>query len=625
MGRSRVICAAMMILFNISCSLVATAHPQAAPDKSAALPDVSEVVGAWITARQWIEAFEVPRLDDEAARVPIPDAHGISVILRHRGRIVGQGHDESGDNLMLRRAVGRALSNALGDQVIARLPDEQRTLVGTSLNLELEVAGQFLPVPGRTFEQISRRIVPGVEGIALRHQQRWAVTYASQMLAMNTATNLSGLLGGLSAELGFMITDLRRTQLQDDFTVYRFRSVHLAQTSNHAFPHQVHRSGKLIMPYQVNTQSLRTTAQQLVEHLKTHQWPLEPPQAGDPDYSPPPGLRGDYNPIVDRYHPIVAPPLDQALTAYALLRYAKSRLADDPQSAQDAIAFAQRILLDLTRLNDSMQNTRAEPIASAAIVYALLELDNREDHDEFESLLSDSATRLTKFLQPDGTLKQPQPEGDPLDITPHGQALIAGALARLHVLKRPEVPARESVRAAIDAAWNSLPDHQQIGLLPWIGWAEADYAKSMVGPAPEPTRLERLLRSLEASLIRHEIRIEPDLVGGLSLTQAQAGSRPQATAQTFRPAAWMARFVAGQDNMEPVRIKALTDGHWLTIRFLQQLTVREDSKWRFQSPKRSFGGIQASPWDSKQPLAAQSMGLLTAAETLLALQEAHNH
>jgi len=37
------------------------------------------------------------------------------------------------------------------------------------------------------------------------------------------------------------------------------------------------------------------------------------------------GVDGNYRPVADMYRPMVAPPLDQALAAYALFRYASSK------------------------------------------------------------------------------------------------------------------------------------------------------------------------------------------------------------------------------------------------------------------------------------------------------------
>ncbi|MDY7109369.1 MAG: hypothetical protein SYC29_12105 [Planctomycetota bacterium] len=41
--------------------------------------------------------------------------------------------------------------------------------------------------------------------------------------------------------------------------------------------------------------------------------------------------------------------------------------------------------------------------------------------------------------------------------------------------------------------------------------------------------------------------------------------------------------------------------------------------WTIRTPQRAKGGIRAATWDLNQPVAAQAMGLLTAAETLISL------
>ena len=65
-----------------------------------------------------------------------------------------------------------------------------------------------------------------------------------------------------------------------------------------------------------------------------------------------------------------------------------------------------------------------------------------------------------------------------------------------------------------------------------------------------------------------------------------------------------------------------TELHLRTMRFVRQLAVDDDLLWSFRNPQRVRGGLRAAPWDSDQPVAAQAMGLLAAAETLLSLQGA---
>ena len=71
-------------------------------------------------------------------------------------------------------------------------------------------------------------------------------------------------------------------------------------------------------------------ADRLVDHILTHLWP-EPPaplQGQPPVPALPMGMRGDYSPAADQYQPSIAPPMEQALCAWAMIRYAQCEDVD---------------------------------------------------------------------------------------------------------------------------------------------------------------------------------------------------------------------------------------------------------------------------------------------------------
>ena len=102
--------------------------------------------------------------------------------------------------------------------------------------------------------------------------------------------------------------------------------------------------------------------------------------------------------------------------------------------------------------------------------------------------------------------------------------------------------------------------------------------------------------------------------GGFALT---AGDRLTATAQTLRPAAFLAWMVR-QAELTPTgdEADAALDRTLSTARFAMQLSVREPSAWAYRYPGRALGGIRAAAWNCDQPVAAQALGLVFAAETL---------
>jgi hypothetical protein len=150
------------------------------------LPSVQETEAALKTLRGWISQFETPAMEDAASLVSIKEASGVSIILRHSGRVLGMASDSGGDALMLRRAAGKAMNSVLADPAIAALladlrrkhvddpdmsvsPDSFRNDLGRKLTIELEVAGKIAPLIGRTIDQLASKLHPGSNTHSLRN------------------------------------------------------------------------------------------------------------------------------------------------------------------------------------------------------------------------------------------------------------------------------------------------------------------------------------------------------------------------------------------------------------------------------------------------------------------------
>ena len=121
---------------NVWCRLIATflvlAGASVASATSENTPadrlDAGEVVTAYLTLVNWVRTLDPPDSQAPEARTPITGAMGVCVILRHRGRVLGTGVDTTGDDLMVRRACGRATGEALGHRTIAGLPESMRSI-----------------------------------------------------------------------------------------------------------------------------------------------------------------------------------------------------------------------------------------------------------------------------------------------------------------------------------------------------------------------------------------------------------------------------------------------------------------------------------------------------------------
>lgn len=575
------------------------------------MPDPADVVGAYLTLRDWIDRFQLPAPDDPASEIRLRQARGVCVILRNAGRVVGAGTDATGDDLMARRAAGRAMGEVLGDPAAADLPDEMTDRMGRRLTLELEVAGGLIPLLGRTYQDVAAQLEPGLDGVAMRRGEEVAMLFPAQMRARNTAGHAERVLLPLAADLGMSPAPLPELIDRFDLSIYRFRSTDLAQLSPDGAPLFTFRGDRVVGDVEVTRRALAALADGIARHLVEHMSPLEEPV----------GLMGTYRPLVDRYEPLIAPPLDQALAAWALARYAQL-----PGGAETdaAAALAGAIIDELAQVTPGEDDPLANAVACAAIVIAAdalgqLGLEAPPARDRF---IEEAVQRVLSAYAPGRGFADTDPgDGRARPVAPHGQAMIAAAMTRLLAGGDPQVTP-DQARSALDAAWAAVPPHRQVTLLPWLGWAESDFSAATGTANAGAEQLTALRDYLDVSRVGSSQRAgPPDLAGGFALAD---GTRLLVTAQTLRPAAYLATMALDPQLTPPDQMEAAMGRHLQTMRFVLQLTVRDTAAWTMRRPARALGGVRGAVWDADQPVAAQAMGLVTACETLAGLDELAN-
>jgi hypothetical protein len=576
-----------------------------APAMGTPYPDAANVVAAYLTARSWIDDFDLPAPADEAASITLGDATGVCVILRHGGRVIGIGTDTTGNQLMVRRAIGRALSEVLGDPAVASLPTGGAESPGRALTLQLEVAGALVPLIGRSFADIAGQLDPGLDGVAIRRGQQLAMLFPARVRANNTAGRLERLLPALAVEVGLAVMPLPELAQRFDVSLYRFRTIDLAQAAPRRPPHQMTRGDVLVLDEAVTRESIEHLARGIADHLAA-----SIAQVGEPV-----GLMGTYQPSSDRYEPLIAPPLEQGLAAWALSRY--GRLPNlDAESATRAHALAARILEDLSVIAPGETDPLAGAVACSAIVHAALEHPTYLAGDLTPRLFLEAAARVRSgWTRHDGFIDI----DEQVPVPPHARALIASAMSRLLASDITAID-DSTARGALDAAWESVPPHGQVALLPWIGWGEADYAAATGRPVAA-VRLRALRDLLDAARLDHVSLIKTggtDLAGGFDLSRRRSGL---ATSQTLRPAAMLAWMIRQPDFTAPEDASLALGRMLQTMRFITQLAVRDSLLWSCPDPDRATGGIRQATWDWDQPIPAQALALVTATEMLLSLQE----
>jgi hypothetical protein len=590
--RRRATCPAL----TASLGVLLWAAAPAAQGSDPPLPEARAVVAAYQTLRGWTDAFDLPAPDEAGARFAIEGATGACVALRRSGRLIGVGVDAGGTDRMLRRAAARAFGAVLGDHSVARLPDEIRATVGTTLTVELEVAGAPAPLPGRTWAQIAAQLEPGLDGVAMRRRDTWVMRFPVQLRATDRAGDLQGVLPALAAELGLPARDLQDLLRGGDVGVYRFRTTHLVQREPGAMPVSTYRGDTLVALSSVTRDRIAAFADGIAAHLMARRWP-EPADAQQARRHL--GIMGDYRPLTDEHRPRIAPPMEQGLAALALARYAAAPEVSET-AASSARAAARRILEDLAIVEQGEVDPLVDPAACAVIILAAREID-----DTVSELRSEALVKVHRAVD------------DGMALSPHVRSLVAAALASALSPSSTRIEIARA-RGALDAAWSGIDRGGTVGLLPWIGWGELDFAAALERPVANADRLVRLRDQLDRA------RIGPgqdalDLQGAFLLTVPGPTGISRATAQTIRPAAFHATMLRSPLT-DAATAPAAMGRHLQTMRYLIQLSYRADGTLPARNRARAAGGIRQATWDSRQPVAAQALGLITAAETLLSLE-----
>jgi hypothetical protein len=304
----------------------------ATPARGAA-PDDGVAVQAFLAARAWLDAESLPSPDAQAAQVELEGVTGVCVLLRQNGRLVGVGEDSGAggkpDALMLRRALGRAIVKALGDETVRRVRAEIGDGVTAGLALELELAGAPLPLLGRTIADAAARVVPGQDGIAVRRGDEIFRAFPGRLLASDNADRPDGAIAALLIDAGLPAKDLPEFAGSERVSLARFATVRLREARAGAVPEVVTRGGRTIDLAEIDAAATRSLATQLTARLAA-----QVVAADERDAARGVLLLGTLNPTADAYDPPFADARQTALAAMALAFASQSSAVPGPTRAR---------------------------------------------------------------------------------------------------------------------------------------------------------------------------------------------------------------------------------------------------------------------------------------------------
>ena len=610
------------------------AQPTAKPFASGAAPDENTALDGFLAARAWLDADALPALDAQAAQIELPATNAVCVLLRLNGRLVGVGEDATGDGLMLRRATGRAVVKALGDETIRSVRATLGDKVTARLSLEIELAGEPTPLLGRNIADAAARIVPGRDGIAVRRGETIVRAFPSRLIASDNADRPDGTIAALLVDAGLPAKDLNQYADTDRVSLARFATIRLRESSPGGAPEVITRGGRAIELVEITPNATMRMAIQLTTRLagqlvaapkseQPHEKPHEKPQDAhsvDAQHADT-RLLGTLNPTADRYDPPFADARQSALAALALAYAARAPQFPEALATQ-ARNDAQRLVSSIALLPDADRPATVDSVCALALCASSV-ADEDLRADSRADLRADSRANLRKNLRAQlaarvRTQIAAHTSIDPT-VSPVPAAFAAAASAALGADGNAAEAAR--IARAILAAFHDRPGTLLQTALPLALLAR----QSALEPACA-AEIRATIASLAEQLAAQQIGADPlafegmpaDLVGGLF---PPSGPRMRVDSECLRHASAFAfafpkTAATGAATGAAKAPAALSLATRRSLRFLAQHTADDPWVGGFRHPEALRGLVRASLATDDCPPEPTIYGLLLAVAAL---------
>ena len=575
----------------------------ATPARGAA-PDDGVAVQAFLAARAWLDAESLPSPDAQAAQVELEGVTGVCVLLRQNGRLVGVGEDSGAggkpDALMLRRALGRAIVKALGDETVRRVRADVGDGVTARLSLELELAGAPLPLLGRTIADAAARVVPGQDGIAVRRGDEIFRAFPSRLIASDNADRPEGTIAALLIDAGLPAKDLPAFAASERVSLARFATVRLRESHPRAAPDVVVRGGRTIDLAEIDAIATRILAARLTSRLAAQ---IVAADARDPSR----GVRllGTLNPTADAYSPPFADARQSALAALALAVASRSSSLPAPMRVRAGESASM-----LARALAALPEPERVPVVEC-MAHAVLRMAQREE---------DAAPRGAGAITPNEAALAARVAA----LAPGLLAIDAAAspaqaaFAALAIADTTEGRV-DAVRVAreILAVFHERPGALLQAALP-LGLLARELDARAVAPNGDDTacaaEIRRAIAALAIQLAPQQVGADPanpdglpaDLAGGL---MPPGGPRNRVDAECLRHGAALAIAFSGGSAEVPPDGAGMVRGF---VRFLAQHTAADPWVGGFRRPDAIRGLVRGSLDTDDCPPEATAFGVLLA-------------
>ena len=157
---------------------------------------------------------------------------GVCVILSRNGTLLGYGEAFGDEPTLLSEAAALAFNKVRKNPIILKLPESVREHALSLIGIEVGIAGKRTPIPTKNLDRAAKKILRGVDSIAVRRGKNWDVRLPS-LMRLSPFRRTVNHLEGMCIKVGAPAADALSHQLsnQEDITIYK---VHFASAYQHA-------------------------------------------------------------------------------------------------------------------------------------------------------------------------------------------------------------------------------------------------------------------------------------------------------------------------------------------------------------------------------------------------------
>lgn len=624
----------------------ATAEEQQAPALAWADGEAAfDWVQSWVRSDKNIP--EQAQLPDR----PVSELFGVYVTLRDSGRVLGRGQairediakaiDQPGPAVQLaplllaatRQALDELRDKQMKRAVELKIDDPEifkqgliamRERVQVDVQLGYNLTSIVLPQDAQE-DAAFHSFAPGFHGLRMAGPLTGASDYAWPAIELARNASPPRILFRLLEDQGYTPKDMAMVARGDGPALQRFDVIHVVRPAQGQPMRHLTRGNLILQQQVIDGRTIAGLAERSARYLdQLIVWDETVGRLG---------MRGTYQPSLERYAPAWAGEREAALVSYAMTRQARVAIETDENSTAP-MSRAQRAIKLVEQLAPAAAPEGLAPqhLTAAFCLLTLCETPVK--------LLPDQLVLRDRLGQ--ALLQLHHPEGGGFRVEAGSDKRLSRATAAVLAYALASWYERTRSQTLVEPTWSVLSDLMEankddprvIDLL-WVNHALGRAGALLAAAHPKPDEAPKQLAAWQHAcadyldlLGEQQLRSKPvlgpeDVLGGFILEPAPSGSPPNPSWQSAMPLAYFALALRNPDMVPADKTFGPLLSAGLGARFIAQLMFSPSATYYLRDTEPVIGGVRSTLWDNTLYPDCSAMALIALSElqqTLHALE-----